>query len=748
MTYTPPLHLVGEDTFLYVVTDDGSPNRSGTGTVTLLVAPINDAPQFNPGSNVISPEDSGVVSTPWARDILAGPTRAIDENFGVTKQTVSFVLSSNNPALFTVLPVIDAAGILTFTSAPDASGSAVVTVVAVDSGSGTAPNINRSAAATFTIQITPVNDPPAFVSGGNVAVNEDSAAYNQPWATKIVPAAGLNLIPPRATDESAQVVRFDVSNNRPSLFAIAPTIDSFGNLRFTPAADAQGSALVVVKAVDSGASDGLNRNESVPVTFTLTINPTNDAPVGTDDRFEGSEDAVLTINAPGVLANDNDVDLPLDELIAVLNGSTSTLGAPVTLNANGSFSYDPTNVQNLQRLVDGDKQSDTFTYRVRDTAGSTSSLVTVSIVINGVNDAPVAVNDRFAISPGQVSLLPVLANDRDVDTPLDVRTVEIGQLIVNGTVRVLSTGIVEYTPNAGFSGTDSFTYRVRDSLGALSNEATVQIVTNTAPIALPDSASTLINTPIVIDVLRNDNDPDGTINRNSVSIVSGPDFGTVVVQANGTVLYTPPNGFSGTANLRYRFLDNEGLSSNIATVTIRVTNSLHQNPSNNLDVDADGFVSPIDVLILVNDINFNGVRTLSSTLPIPPYLDPNGDGSIGPLDVLSVINFINNRGNAGAGEGEGAMELLGYSQEDVMMISTAEIIRASQDFERKSLMTRQIDFAVSEFSDSPVYGPSLATSIKNDASDESLESYLAGWVTKPKRIESSLDSIFADENWM
>ena len=252
----------------------------------------------------------------------------------------------------------------------------------------------------------------------------------------------------------------------------------------------------------------------------------------------------------------------------------------------------------------------------------------------------------------------------------------------------------------------------------------------------------------MIDVLRNDNDPDGTINRNSVSIVSGPDFGTVVVQANGTVLYTPPNGFSGTANLRYRFLDNEGLSSNIAPVTIRVTNSLHQNPSNNLDVDADGFVSPIDVLILVNDINFNGVRTLSSTLPTPPYLDPNGDGSIGPLDVLSVINFINNRGNAGAGEGEGAMELLGYSQEDVMMISTAEIIRASQDFERKSLMTRQIDLAVSEFSDSPVYGPSLATSIKNDASDESLESYLAGWVTKPKRIESSLDSIFAGETWM
>jgi len=83
-----------------------------------------------------------------------------------------------------------------------------------------------------------------------------------------------------------------------------------------------------------------------------------------------------------------------------------------------------------------------------------------------------------------------------------------------------------------------------------------------------------------------------------------------------------------------------------------------QNPRNPLDVNADGVVVPLDVLLLINDINSRGARPLSlpplAPLLPPPYLDTNGDGEVGPLDALLVINSLN-RGSEG--EGEAAMRL-------------------------------------------------------------------------------------------
>ena len=205
---------------------------------------------------------------------------------------------------------------------------------------------------------------------------------------------------------------------------------------------------------------------------------------------------------------------------------------------------------------------------------------------------------------------------------------------------------------------------------------------NTPPVAVDDFRSTNVNTPIVILVLQNDSDADGLLNPSSVVIASGPDVGSAIVQSDGSIRYSPPTGFGGTATLRYSVLDNDGLASNFATVSIIVGGSIHQNPANNLDVDADGFISPIDVLILVNDINANGSpRILPSTLPIPPYLDPNGNGTIDPLDVLMVINFINARGSAGAGEGESSMANLGFSQTIVRIPTRDEIVQGIRQAE-------------------------------------------------------------------
>ncbi len=751
--YNPPLNYVGDDIIRYVVTDDGVPQASATGTITIQLSPVNDPPQFIAGSDITVQEDAPAFSAAWATSILAGPPSALDEINGVPPltpaQTVSFVLTTNNNSLFSVLPAVSPTGVLTFTLAKDANGRAIVDVVAVDSGLGTPPNNNRSAVSKLTIVANPLNDAPGFNVIGNVSVEEDSARYTAPAIKDIVPAQGLNDIPATGADEVGQSVSIFTSNNNTSLFSVQPTISSTGVLEFVPAQDAFGSAIVSVFARDNGANTLPNVNQSAAKTFTITLQQKNDAPVAVNDRYSTGEDTVLIVNAPGVISNDRDVDLPNDTITVNSSQTTSTLGAIVSVLPNGKFTYDSRNAAQLQRLVDGETASDTFTYTLRDAVGLTSNLATVTITVSGSNDTPVAVNDNLSVPFGITELLNVLANDRDVDTSIDPRTVEIGQLASHGTAIAQPTGRIEYRPAAGFRGIDTFTYRVRDALGALSNEALVTVTINTSPLAVADFARTNVNTPVVIDVLRNDSDPDGTLNRGSVTIASGPDVGSAAVQADGSIRYSPSAGFGGTATLQYSVLDNDGLASNLATVTIIVGGSIHQNPANNLDVNADGSISPIDVLILVNDINFNGVRTLPSTLPTPPYLDPNGDGQIGPLDVLLVIDFINARGNAGAGEGEASMADLGYSQAIVRTPTKEEIVVGIQQSEYKSSNEGQIDLAVTAVAgESLRYGPALPTASGNDESDDSLESYLASWVAKPKRSESSLDSIFADEGWM
>ena len=756
--YNPPINYVGDDIIRYVVTDDGVPQQSATGTITIQLAPVNDPPQFVPGSDITVQEDAPAFSAAWAASILAGSSSAVDEINGVPPltpaQTVTFAITTNNDALFAGaagFPKINGAGVLTFTLAKDANGRAILDVAAVDSGSGVSPNINRSAVVKLTIVASPVNDAPGFNVIGNVSVDEDSSRYTGAAIKDIVPAQGMNDTPATGTDELGQVITILTTNNNSSLFSVQPTISASGILEFVPSQDAFGTAIVSVIARDNGANTPPNVNESAPKTFTITLRPTNDAPVAVNDRYSTGEDVLLTINAPGVISNDRDVDLPNDTITVATSQTTSTLGAIVSVLPNGQFTYDSRNAAQLQRLVNGETALDTFTYTLQDAAGLTSNLATVTITVSGNNDNPIAVDDNLSVPFGVTELLNVLANDRDPDTSVDPRTVEIGQLASHGTATAQPTGRIEYRPIAGFKGVDTFTYRVRDALGALSNEALVTVTINSAPSAVADFARTNVSTPVVVDVLQNDIDPDGTLNRNSVVIASGPDVGSAVVQADGTIRYSPPSNFGGTATLQYSVLDNDGLASNFATVTIVVGGSIHQNPANNLDVNADGSISPIDVLILVNDINFNGFRTLQPTLTTPPYLDPNGNGQLDPLDVLEVINFINSRGNAGAGEGEGeaSMADLGYSQEIVRMPSKDEIVNSVLRSKYHSSTEGQIDLAVlAVSSESPQYGPALATSNKNDGSDESLESDLAVWVTKPKRTESSLDSIFADETWM
>ena len=649
--YTPPSNLVGTDSFLYVVTDKGTPARSGTGTITISIEGINDAPVFQRGVDVVAPEDSATVTiNNWATGISPGPAAALDE----LSQTVSFEVNATNAALFAVAPTITGDGTLSFRPAKDANGVSIVRVTAVDNGGSVAPDVNRSAEQVFTITINAVNDAPVFTPGSNVTVNEDSGEYSQAWATGILAAAGL---PATATDESGQIIDFSVSVNNPSLFSVQPTVSRTGQLQFTTARDAFGTALLTIVAIDRGPSGAQDQNTSAPYVLTVTIDPRNDAPIAVNDTYSTNENTVLTLNAPGLLSNDTDADLPNNVLSVVPSTAPSARGALVTVNANGSIVYDPTGVASIQQLSNGATAVDTFTYKIVDNTGAESSLATVTINVTGVNDAPVAVNDTFSVGLGQAQLLDVLLNDFDVDSPIDSASIVVTSLPAFGTVVVNQTGVVQYTPGGGFRGNDSFRYTVRDTAGNVSNEATVSILVNSRPTANDDAATTVKNTPVNINVLSNDVDTDGTLNPATVQIVIAPaPSGTATVLPNGTIQFVPATDFFGLVTLTYVVSDNSGTGSNTADVDIRVLRSKWQNPRNSLDVNADTFISPIDALLIINRLNnpsFNRNLTISNP-PVPPYLDTSGDEVLSPLDALLVINRLNamRGGSNGGGEGE------------------------------------------------------------------------------------------------
>ena len=177
---------------------------------------------------------------------------------------------------------------------------------------------------------------------------------------------------------------------------------------------------------------------------------------------------------------------------------------------------------------------------------------------------------------------------------------------------------------------------------------TVTDVNELAPIAAPDTASTPTNGKIVIDVLANDHDSDGVIDPTTVTIVTAPTSGSVRILTDGRIEYTPPTDQRLTVTFTYTVKDNDEVLSNTALVSVKVF-AAYQNQLNALDVDADGSITPLDVLTLVNDINKNGLRDLPNGVPSSaPYLDTNGNGKLDPLDVLEIVNFINANKGRGA----------------------------------------------------------------------------------------------------
>ena len=225
----------------------------------------------------------------------------------------------------------------------------------------------------------------------------------------------------------------------------------------------------------------------------------------------------------------------------------------------------------------GESSQGTWSLRVSDLDGNniTGTFNSWKLNIYGTTPvAPVAVND-FAAGFEEVPLaISVLANDIDTDGRVVPSSIQIVSQPANGTISVNpQTGVITYTGKKDFFGTDSFRYTVGDNTQGRSNIATVTVSlanVNDAPVAVADVGKTIAGA-VTVSVLDNDYDVDSVLLPSTITVVSGPQSGSVTIdKVNGTITYTPPANFQGGDLLQYTITDSDGAVSEPGTIRFRV----------------------------------------------------------------------------------------------------------------------------------------------------------------------------------
>ena len=204
--------------------------------------------------------------------------------------------------------------------------------------------------------------------------------------------------------------------------------------------------------------------DSPPAQVDINVGPVNDSPAADAQSVTAVEDTSLTITLAG---SDSEVStLTFAVVTSPTNGTLGTItpltatSAQVTYTPNANYSG-----------------TDSFTFKVNDTLLD-SLPAQVDINVGPVNDIPAAEDDAWDIVQDTSIPITVLSNDYDIDGAIDSTSVTNFSNPLSGNASVNADGSVTYTPNTGFYGIDSFSYTVRDNIGAASNEATVTVIVN------------------------------------------------------------------------------------------------------------------------------------------------------------------------------------------------------------------------------------------------------------------------------
>ncbi len=314
------------------------------------------------------------------------------------------------------------------------------------------------------------------------------------------------------------------------------------------------------------------------------------APVAVGDITTTDEDTAVTV---AVLANDSDADGDAISVVAVTQGASGA----VIINDDNTVTYTP----------DADfNGTDSFGYTVADGDGATDSATTV-VTVAAVNDAPIT-NAAAATGAEDDTAIPVVLSGSDIDgtvTHFAITTLSINAtLYTNAALTDAVATDTDYSataetltlyaaPDADFDGVVDFDYVAKDDAGAADTAPSTATITlasvNDAPDGEADIAATHTNEAVTIQVLDNDSDPDGgTLAIDSVTQGAN---GTVVINADNTVTFSPDAGFEGTETFTYTVADDGG-DSTTATVSVAVGDPIEGTAGDDTLIVGDGNDTP------------------------------------------------------------------------------------------------------------------------------------------------------------
>ena len=414
ITFTPTANFAGGAGFDYTVSDGVA---TDTGHVTVTVSAVNDPPTATP-SSVQTNEDSAVQLTLTGSDPEGSAL------------TFAIATPPAHGTLGAITQLSPTSARVTYTPAPDSAVDDTFTFVANDGSLD-------SAAATASIDVLPINDPPAAVMTGLQTLEDTAVQFT---------LTGI--------DVEADPLTFAIASGptHGTLGAIIQVTPTTAHVTYTPAPNSTLDDSFTFTVNDGAAT-------SAAALATIDVVPVNDLPTVLDDAASVAQDAAA---APiDVLGNDSDIEGPLTVTsVGTASHGTASLAA-------GIVSYAP---------AAGYSGTDAFTYTVTDSDGATAT-ANVNVTIASGNTPPTATPQTVAVREGAATTIVLAGTDPDL--PAQTLTFAIGAAPTSGTLGAVTptsatTATVTYTPNAGFAGADAFTFTVNDGF-TTSSAATVAI---------------------------------------------------------------------------------------------------------------------------------------------------------------------------------------------------------------------------------------------------------------------------------
>ncbi|HGS4768317.1 TPA: tandem-95 repeat protein [Vibrio parahaemolyticus] len=583
VTYTPDDNYVGEDTFTYIVTSGGV---SESTTVNVDVTPVNDAPVAK--DDIATTQEDTAVTI----DVLPNDTDVDGDKLSIESASV--------PKEQGTVEVVN--GKLVFTPAENFNGDAEITYTVTDG--------QLTDEAKVTVTVNPVNDAPTIKVDAVESITEDAVSTDTVVATLTV----------RDTDTPEDQLTISLENNSNGYFVLV------GNeVKLTQAGvDAVNNDELNLKdlTISASVSDGVNPTASD--SDSLIVNRVNDAPTIKVDAVESiTEDAVSTDTVVATLTV-RDTDTPEDQLTVSLennsNGYFVLVGNEVKLTQEGVdvVNNDELNLKDL-----------TISASVSDGLNPTAN-DSDSLIVNRVNDAPTVEN---AIADQELSedfaTYTIDLNDafKDSDSALNFSVSRNSNVLVS-----IENGIATISPTADWNGSETLTFTATDPSG----ESISQTVNFTvAPVAdiVADKATVVEDTPTIIKVLGNDTfEGDGKVV--SLDANNGPANGTVSVNPDGSVTYTPNDNYVGKDTFTY--IVTSGGVSESTTVEVNVT------PVNDAPVAKDDIATTQEDTAVTIDVLSNDTDVDGDKLSIQSATVPEAQGKVEIVDGKLVFTPAEN----------------------------------------------------------------------------------------------------------